>query len=354
MRSHGEVAGHCDSLRARVRPRNRSTPMSTLAKNPIRPRALRALCRPGAAYQVATLNPARQKQVAGTARLAQKKRRGHLKLGVVPSPTQPTLKRRSQPLHAAAALRAPPAPCGDAVRRRRPSTTSHGPPHPLLLERPQHSSWAARARPAHALGGRGGAPAPPSARAHACGGARRASAGRASSALSTSGKVGRPAGSLARQAEPSAASGAGTPSPNSSCLFWMVTQKMICARAAARRQRPRAHARRASQQQGRSGRPARAGAEAGRQRAPETGPRPCTLGGARLHLHHARPGPLAGGQLPQQHAEAVHIRRLAQLACAPRGAALQPTLASRRAAPDQRGGAAAEGAPGRPHGLGLG
>ena len=50
----------------------------------------------------------------------------------------------------------------------------------------------------------------------------------ASSALRISGKVGRSAGSLARQAEPSAASCGGTLSMNSSFLFWMVTQKMIC------------------------------------------------------------------------------------------------------------------------------
>jgi len=60
----------------------------------------------------------------------------------------------------------------------------------------------------------------------------------------------------------------------------MVTQKMICARAAARRQRPLAQA------------PGRAGS------APQKQARARAFGGARLHLHHARPGPLAGGQLP--------------------------------------------------------
>ena len=50
----------------------------------------------------------------------------------------------------------------------------------------------------------------------------------ASSALRISGKVGRSAGSLARQADPSAASCGGTLSMKSSFLFWMVTQKMIC------------------------------------------------------------------------------------------------------------------------------
>ena len=55
----------------------------------------------------------------------------------------------------------------------------------------------------------------------------------ASSAFMISGKVGRCAGSLARHAEPSAATSGGTEFPNSSFLFWMVTQKMICAPAAS-------------------------------------------------------------------------------------------------------------------------